>query len=187
MFTIDAADPTKLTMVGKSVSSQGQLASFTLTVRGVMLTSTGEFPQSIAVHPTSGNVCVLNGGKVNNVACFTPDPEQGLVAIAETLREIGITQSTPPMGPPNTVTQIMFTLDGKRLVASVKGIPPAQPGFLAVWDVAADGSLSPGYSAITAPPGGALPFSLSTLPHNPSVIVATGQRPLSSNVVPPLT
>ncbi|KZW01918.1 hypothetical protein EXIGLDRAFT_666077 [Exidia glandulosa HHB12029] len=155
MFTMDAADPTKLTMVGQPVSSQG------------------EFPQSIAIHPTSGNICVLNGGKVNNVACFTPDPEQGLVAIAGTLREIGITQSTPPMGPPNTVTQVMFTLDGKRLVASVKGIPPAQPGFLAVWDVAADGSLSTGYSAITAPPGGALPFSLSTLPHNPSVIVAT--------------
>ncbi|KZW01910.1 hypothetical protein EXIGLDRAFT_829812 [Exidia glandulosa HHB12029] len=154
MFTKDASDPTKLTMVGGPVSSQG------------------EFPQSIAQNPLNGDICVLNGGAVNSVACFTPDAELGLIAIPSTYREIGITQTTPPAGPPGTVTQVMFTVDGRRLVVSVKGVPPA-PGFVAVWDVAANGSLSTGYSAITAPSGGVLPFGMSTLPHNPSVIVAT--------------
>lgn len=116
---------------------------------------------------------------MNSVACFAPDPALGPVAIAGTYREIGIAQTTPPVGPGGTVTQVMFTVDGARLVASVKGVPPS-PGFLAVWDVAANGSLSADYNAITAPSGGALPFGLSTLPHNPSVIVAAGARPLSS-------
>lgn len=172
MFTKDAADPTKLTMVGGPVSSQGTTLPVHL-FHSLTLLRKGEFPQSIAQNSLNGNICVLNGGVVNSVACFTPDAELGLIAIPSTYREIGITQTTPPAGPPGTVTQVMFTVDGRRLVVSVKGVPPA-PGFVAVWDVAANGSLSTDYSAITAPSGGVLPFGMSTLPHNPSVIVATG-------------
>lgn len=171
MFSVDAADATKLTMVGGPVSSQGEFRTEQADT-GVD-SALGEFPQSLALNPVSGALCVLNGGELNSVACFTPDAELGLLPIPGTYREIGITQTTPPVGPPGSVTQVMFTNDGKRLVASVKGVPPA-PGFIAVWDVAANGSLSTDFSAITAPAGSVLPFGISTLPHNPSVIVAAG-------------
>ncbi|EJD42263.1 hypothetical protein AURDEDRAFT_67711, partial [Auricularia subglabra TFB-10046 SS5] len=157
MFAIDEADPSKLTMVSGPVSSQG------------------EFPISVAASPASGNVCVLNGGAVNSVACFKPDPSRGLVSIPNTYREIGIQQASPPSGPPGSATQVIFTLDGKRLIASIKGVPPA-PGFLAVWNVQDDGSLSEGFDAVTPPSGAFLLFGFETLPHNPNVIVSNAAR-----------
>lgn len=44
----------------------------------------------------------------------------------------------------------------------MKGVPPT-PGFLAVWDVATDGSLSPVFKTITPSQGGLLPFSMTVI------------------------
>lgn len=49
MFNIDRNDPTHLEMVGTPVSSGG------------------EFPISVAVSTRTGQVCVLNGGRINGV------------------------------------------------------------------------------------------------------------------------
>ena len=58
------------------------------------------------------------------------------------------------------------------MVASVKGTPPADPGFLAVWDVSKDGSLSSDFTKIGAPSGGLLPFSLTNI-NGRNAILAT--------------
>ena len=49
MFSINANNPSQLTMVGNPVSSEG------------------EFPMSVAINENATMVCVLNGGAVNGV------------------------------------------------------------------------------------------------------------------------
>ena len=49
------------------------------------------------------------------------------------------------------------------MIASIKGTPP-NPGFFAVWDVAADGSLSQNFRSIPPNQGGLLPFSMTIIP-----------------------
>jgi hypothetical protein len=55
-------------------------------------------------------------------------------------------------------------------MASVKGVPPT-PGFVAVWDVEADGSLSQEAARIAPPTGGVLPFSLTPIPGTEAFLV----------------
>lgn len=154
MFSIDPRNPSDIQMVGNPVSSGG------------------EFPVSIAVNSKSKDVCVLNGGQVNGVACFTPDPKLGLIELPNTVRSLGLNQTTPATGPAGTVSDLLFNAAGTQLIASVKGIPP-NAGFLAIWTVAADGSLSPQFEAVTAPTGGLLPFGMSLIPGNNNAIFAT--------------
>ena len=51
LFSIDAEDPTHLTLIGRPAPSGG------------------EFPQSVAFNSQGTGVCVLNGGRVNGVRC----------------------------------------------------------------------------------------------------------------------
>jgi hypothetical protein len=155
MFAIGQNDPTQLSLVGFPASSQG------------------EFPVSIAVSAKSKNICTLNGGQFNSVQCFTPDQKLGLLPVDNSFREIGIDQTAGvPTGPAGTVSHLLFNTDATKLVAAVKGVPP-NPGFLAVWDVAADGSLSEQFKAVTPPTGGLLPFGMSNFPLNPSAMLVT--------------
>ncbi|KAH7106009.1 hypothetical protein BKA62DRAFT_348307 [Auriculariales sp. MPI-PUGE-AT-0066] len=156
-FAIKATDPTQLTQIGQPVSSQG------------------DFPISLAVNSQSNDVYVLNGGANNGISGFKFDQSSGLSPISDSARTIGVKQTTPPAGPPTTLTQVFFTLDNKFLLASVKGSPPpGEPGFIAAWEHdAATGSISNDFTAITPPKGGALPFGFSFLPHNPSVVLLT--------------
>ena len=66
----------------------------------------------------------------------------------------------------------IFNEAGDKLVASVKGTPPADPGFLAVWDVSQDGTLSADFTKIGAPTGGLLPFSMTNI-NGRNAILAT--------------
>lgn len=94
--------------------------------------------------------------------CFKVDKSQGLIPIANSVRPLGLNQTTPASGPPGTASHIIFSEDNTQLIASVKGIPP-QPGFLAVWDIAADGSLSTDFKSIAPQAGGLLPFSMTVI------------------------
>ncbi|KAF8631625.1 hypothetical protein AX17_005073 [Amanita inopinata Kibby_2008] len=85
-------------------------------------------------------------------------------------RSIGLNQTTPPTGPTNTVGDIEYTEDGKRLMVVVKGLPP-NPGFLAIWDVNTDGSLSTGSRSIS---GGNMPWSITNIPGKNAVLTADG-------------
>lgn len=63
----------------------------------------------------------------------------------------------------------MFSEDNTQLIASVKGVPPT-PGFLAVWDVAADGTLSQDFQTVAPQAGGLLPFSMTIIPGKNAIL-----------------
>ncbi|KAJ3714262.1 hypothetical protein C8R42DRAFT_726746 [Lentinula raphanica] len=153
LFSIDTSDPINLKRVGDPIGSGG------------------EFPVSVAFNKAGDTLCALNGGQVNGVSCFKVDPTNGLTNIAGTNRALNLNQTTPATGPAGSASHIIFSEDNTQLIASVKGVPPT-PGFLAVWDVASDGSLSPEFTAIAPAQGGLLPFSM-TLIEGKDAILAT--------------
>ncbi|TFK40375.1 hypothetical protein BDQ12DRAFT_494990 [Crucibulum laeve] len=144
VFSIDPNDSTSVSMIGKPVGSGGQ------------------FPMSLAINKAGDSVCALNGGEVNGVSCFKVDKQSGLVPISNTVRSLGLNQTTPATGPAGSASHIIFSEDNTQLIASVKGVPP-QPGFLAVWDIASDGSLSADFQSIAPQKGGLLPFSMTVI------------------------
>lgn len=152
MFNINPSDPANIQAVGKPQPSGG------------------EFPVSVAANEAGTMVCALNGGKVNGVSCFKPDAKKGLTPIKNTTRSLGLNQTTPANGPAGSVSHVLFNQDGSQLVASVKGIPP-NPGFLAVWTVEQDGSLSQTFNAITPPTGGLLPFGMAVIDGTSALMV----------------
>jgi len=138
LFSINPRDPAKLNLIGKPQNTGG------------------EFPMSLAFNKEGNQLCVLNGGKVNGVNCFKADQQKGLVEQANTKRNLGINQTTPATGPAGTTSHVIFSEDGQQLIASIKGTPPT-PGFLAMWNVQPDGSLSENFQKV-APPGWAAPI-----------------------------
>ncbi|KAI8990691.1 hypothetical protein BD414DRAFT_514418 [Trametes punicea] len=151
LFSIDPKTPTNIQPLGDPISSEG------------------EFPMSLAFNSDGTQLCVLNGGAVNGVNCYSVDKKTGLSAMPNTLRSLGLNQTTPATGPPGSASHIIFSEDGKQLMASVKGVPP-NPGRIAVWDVADDGSLSADFQAVAPPSGGLLPFSMTVIPGKNAVL-----------------
>ncbi|KAF8142452.1 hypothetical protein K438DRAFT_1784774 [Mycena galopus ATCC 62051] len=137
VYEIDAANPAILNLIGNPIASGG------------------EFPISLVINQAGTRVCVLNGGQVNGVSCYIFDAKNGLTPIKNSIRSLGLNQTTPDTGPANTASQIIFSPDETQLIVSVKS------GFLAVWDISSDGSLSSTFSTIS---GGVLPFSLIYVP-----------------------
>lgn len=107
-FTIDEADPTQLTMVGKPADTMG------------------EFPNSVTISEKLKTACVANSGAKSGVSCFSMDAKKGLMPLDKKQRplKLGKGQTTPPVGPFNTVSQILFTEDSSALMVLVKGTPP---------------------------------------------------------------
>ncbi|KAJ7916329.1 hypothetical protein B0H13DRAFT_2231703 [Mycena leptocephala] len=119
---------------------------------------------SLAINKAGTRVCVVNAGKVNGVSCYKFDLwEGGLIPLKNTIRSLGLNQTTPATGPPNTPSQIIFSQDEKQLIVSVKA------GFLAVWDINADGSLSTNFRTVG---GGVLPFSLNHIPGKNALVAS---------------
>lgn len=116
MFSIDPQDPTKLTMVGAPASLPG------------------EFPVTVAASVKNQLVCVGTTGTQNGVSCSSFSNE-GLGEM-DGLRSFDLVQSTPPVGPTNTVSQVFFSNDESRLFATVKGDPAVNTtGFFSVFPV----------------------------------------------------
>ena len=166
LFTIDPRKPTNITPLGDPISSEGQ------------------FPQSVAFNSDGSRLCVLNGGAVNGVkyvlivcqcatvrvrvltthkrSCFSVDTKHGLVPLPNTVRHLNFNQTTPPNGPAGTFSQLIFSADETKLIASYKGANG--PGFLLTWEVQpGSGALSPDYTKVTVD-GAMLPFSLTHIP-----------------------
>lgn len=81
-----------------------------------------------------------------------------------TQRSLNLNLTTPPSGPANSVSHILFSEDGSQLLASVKG-SPTDPGFIASWDVDSQtGALSTEFVMSQPAPGGALPFGMAIIP-----------------------
>jgi hypothetical protein len=129
---------------------------------------------SVAFNEAGSMLCALNGGAANGVQCFdTTDRALGLKPLANTQRSLGLNQSTPATGPAGSASHLIFSADGSTLIAAVKGNPAVNAtGFLAAWDVAADGSLSEKFTSIAPPSGGNLPFALANVPGANALLVA---------------
>ena len=66
--------------------------------------------------------CVLNGGNANGITCFMVDPMHGLMPNGIQTRSLPMhALATPPMGPLNTYSQILFTNNGNELAIIFKG------------------------------------------------------------------
>lgn len=121
MFAIDAQDPTKLTMVGNPVDLPG------------------EFPVTVGASAKHNLACVGMSGSTAGISCASFDATQGLGAM-DALRPFDLGQTTPPVGPTNTVSQVFFSDDQSTLLSTVKGDPTKNnTGFLASFPVNAAG------------------------------------------------
>jgi len=151
MFKINDLQPTELSLVGMPVDTQG------------------DFPVAVAFSSKMNLACVVNGGAADGVACFNVDANKGLVPAPNTNRPLNLNQTTPPTGPPNTVSDIIFSEDDTKLFVSVKGIPPT-PGRISAFDVNPDCSLSETSVDSTPSQGGVVPFSMTNIPGKNAVL-----------------
>ncbi|KAI0454232.1 hypothetical protein F5B21DRAFT_245536 [Xylaria acuta] len=118
MFAINRHDPTKLTLVGQPVAVPG------------------EFPVTVAASERNKVVCVATSGAVAGMSCSTFSA-QGIGAMDD-LRAFDIGQTTPPVGPTNTVSHVFFSEDESTVFTTVKGDPATnKTGFLAAFPVIA--------------------------------------------------
>lgn len=81
--------------------------------------------------------------------------------------------ATPPTGP-KTLSQVIFSEDDSKLIVAAKGDigPPVAPGFLAVWSVNADGTLSDEFTRVALTTGGVRPFGTVVVPGSNALLVA---------------
>jgi hypothetical protein len=173
MLTISASDPTKLTLVGQPVAIPG------------------EFPTTVGASLKNKLVCVGTTGAKAGISC-TNFSNRGLGAM-DALREFDIGQTTPPVGPTNTVSHAFFSEDESSLFVTVKGDPAVnKTGFLSVFPVEIDcqgqgqqqgrgrGRKSAASSASlsrqdtrSSPEGTAVLFGSSIIPGQPNSVFAT--------------
>ncbi|KAL2024239.1 hypothetical protein VTK56DRAFT_9395 [Thermocarpiscus australiensis] len=158
MFSIDKADPTKLAMVGQPAKVPG------------------EFPNTVAASAKNRVVCVGTSGATAGVSCASFDPSRGIGAM-DGLRPFDLGQTTPPVGPPNTVSQVFFSADERTLFTTVKGDPAKnKTGFIAAFPVEAScgGGASPAVSAqgtMSSPEGTLVLFGSTPIPGSSDVFV----------------
>ncbi|GAB1313409.1 hypothetical protein MFIFM68171_03619 [Madurella fahalii] len=116
MLAISTSDPTQLSLVGEPVEIPG------------------EFANTVAASLKNGLVCVGTSGARAGVAC-SRFSACGLEPMDD-LRPFDIGQTTPPVGPTNTVSQVFFSADESMLFTTVKGDPAANnTGFFSAFPV----------------------------------------------------
>ena len=151
MFTIDSQDPTKLTLVGQPVDTLG------------------EFPMSVALSTTLSQACVANSGAKAGIACFSMCAK-GLTPLDTSLRAFDINQTTPPVGPTNTVSQTFFNEDSSALLTTVKGDPTVNnTGFLSVFPVVNNAVST--QDVRSSPAGTAVLFGTAIIPGSSNIFV----------------
>lgn len=122
MLSISPSDPTRLSLVGTPVPVPG------------------EFPNTVGASAKHKLVCVGTSGALSGVSCATFSPTDGLGAM-DALRPFDLNQSTPPVGPTNTVSHVFFSADESSVLTTVKGDPPTnKTGFISSFAVQRMGS-----------------------------------------------
>lgn len=151
MFSIDAQDPTKVTMVGQPAVVPG------------------DFPVTVTASHNSTQVCVGCSGTRSGVSCASYSAEG--IAAMDDLRPFDLGQSNPPSGPLNTVSQIFFSTDESILYTTVKGDPTQnKTGFLAAFPVAADGMVE--HEGVKTSPNGTVAlFGTTQIPGSTNLFV----------------
>lgn len=156
MFLIDSCNPSKLTLVGQPAVLPG------------------DFPTTVASSAEHNLVCVGTTGAKAGVSCASFSAK-GLSTM-DTLRPFSLGQTTPPMGPLNTVSQVFFSDDGATLYSTVKGDPTKSiAGFLAAFPVTAGTESSTAsvsqQGTKSSPAGTAVLFGSATIPGSSSLFV----------------
>ncbi|KAF2846865.1 hypothetical protein T440DRAFT_404848 [Plenodomus tracheiphilus IPT5] len=156
MMSISAKDPTALTMVGKPVAVPG------------------EFPNTVAASAKNQLVCAGTTGAAAGISCANFN-KKGLGQM-DKLRVFDIGQSTPPVGPTNTVSQTFFSADESKLLTTVKGDPAVNnTGFLSAFPVhqAKGASCLSKQDVRSSPAGTAVLFGSAVMPNDPNSIFVT--------------
>jgi hypothetical protein len=118
MLAISPSDPTRLTPVGAPVLIPG------------------DFPNTVVASVKHGVVCVGTSGTRAGISCGRFSPGRGLLGHMDALRPFDFNQTTPPVGPTNTVSQTFFSADESMLFATVKGDPATnKTGFFSAFPV----------------------------------------------------
>ncbi|KAI1078956.1 hypothetical protein F5B20DRAFT_545667 [Whalleya microplaca] len=144
LFTIPRHDPQHPKLIGAPVPSGG------------------DFPNTIAHLPRHNLTCVANSGAKSSVQCYTVTAS-GLVPRGAPMPLPLANQTTPPMGPANTASDILFNPSGSALFVSIKGTGAArQPGYLYAYAVSANGTVDP-TPRVSRPAALGLDFSVSFL------------------------
>jgi len=148
VFNITESDPSSLKRLGTPVWSRG------------------EFPISVAFNKAGDVLCALNAGFISGISCFNVDKTKGLTPIPDTTRYLHLNQTTPPSGPiSGSASQIIFSEDNNLLIVAVKGTNATnEVGYLAVWDVYANHTLSCDFDRVALPSGGFYPYSFTIIP-----------------------
>ncbi|KAJ6440208.1 3-carboxymuconate cyclase protein [Purpureocillium lavendulum] len=158
MLAISAADPTKLSLVGQPVAIPG------------------EFPNTVAASAKNSLVCVGTTGSKSGISC-SPFSDAGLRPMDE-LRPFDLGQTTPPVGPTNTVSQVFFSADESQLFCTVKGDPATnKTGFFSAFPVERQAPCRGGAGSATlsktdtrsVPEGSAVLFGSQTIPGTSNV------------------
>lgn len=171
MLSINPSNPLDIKLVGKPASTRGE---FPVSVDASSAHGNGKrrssFTGMYSSH-VSNTVCTLNSGKVNGVSCFKTT-SHGLVPFGK-LYSFGLNVTTPSAGPANTVSHVLFSTDGSKLRASVKGSATTK-GYMATWDVAKDGSISSTFTKTIPPAGDGLAvFGMANIVGVPTAVMAT--------------
>jgi len=154
MFMISPSDATQLTLL--SVQS-----------------TNGWFPVSVTVN--SMYACVLTGGTITGIRCFTYN-SSGLYVMSSFDRNLTsyISQSVPPSGPPQTMSEILFSADNLALIVSVKGINTTIPGYLLFYLLTNNYTMLSTNATQITPTGAVLPFSMTLVGTNGLLITDPG-------------
>jgi len=94
--------------------------------------------------------------------------------IPDTTRYLQLNQTTPPTGPiSGSASQIIFSEDNNLLIVAVKGTNATnEVGYLAVWDVYQNHTLSCNFDRVALPSGGFYPYSFSIIPGQDALLAS---------------
>ncbi|KAI1760796.1 hypothetical protein GGR53DRAFT_525712 [Hypoxylon sp. FL1150] len=149
LFAIPRDDPWRPQLVGSPVPSGG------------------DFPMSIAYSPRHRLACVANSGAKNTVQCYDVT-SAGLQPSGEPMA-LPLNQTTPPVGPPSTVSDIVFNPSQSALFVTIKGDANA-PGYIYAYPVS-HGKVLP-TPRVSRPAALSLNFGLSFLGSDSRAIIA---------------
>jgi hypothetical protein len=156
MFMIKPSDGTQLTLL--SVQS-----------------TNGWYPVSVTVN--NMYACVLTGGNITGIRCFTYN-SSGLFIVPSFDRNLTsyISQSVPPMGPPQTMSEILFSADNLSLIISVKGFNATSQGYLLFYSLSNNSTTLALSPTQVTPTNAVLPFAMTLVGMNGLLITDPGAQ-----------
>ncbi|KAI1172537.1 hypothetical protein F4777DRAFT_561360 [Nemania sp. FL0916] len=132
MFAISQKDPLSLMPVGSPVPVPGT------------------FPNTVAASAKNSLFCVGMSGNASGISCGSFSPQTGLGRM-DSIRGVALNQTTPPLGPTNTISHAFFSEDESALLTMVKGDPATnKTGFVSVLPINQKRSCRGGAGVFTA-------------------------------------